>query len=111
MPIPRLLSLAEAAELIGVHRITLDRERQRGHLRFVKIRNRVLIPQDELANYLNRNYHREETCSNETSSTGAIGSGDEKTPPISTSTGANLDHDASAARARTRMILRKPKPS
>jgi excisionase family DNA binding protein len=48
-----LLTTPEAARLLRVHRNTLDREREAGRVKYVRIGRRVFFTEDHLSDYLN----------------------------------------------------------
>lgn len=50
--VPRLLTTPEAARLLRVHRNTLDREREAGKVRCVRIGRRVFFTEEHLRDYL-----------------------------------------------------------
>ncbi|MCC6970564.1 MAG: helix-turn-helix domain-containing protein [Phycisphaerales bacterium] len=101
---PRLLTLTEAARLLRVHPNTLKAQRRLGRLAVVRIGRRVLIDPSDLNSYIDS--QREAPCVRTDSlNTGATGSCNDPTPPISPSTGADRGHDASSAAARARAIL------
>ena len=52
--LPPLLTTPEAARLLRVHRNTLDREREAGRVRCVRIGRRVFFTEGQLRDYLDR---------------------------------------------------------
>lgn len=104
----RLLTLNEAAQLLRVHRSTLDRERRAGRLACVRIGRRVLFSPDQVRRYLQQQEQTEQECQIvESLSMQGTGSSGNPIHPTSTSSGAARARDAFSAGARVRTILTK----
>jgi excisionase family DNA binding protein len=106
---PQLLTLAEAVRILRVHRNTVNQERAAGRLKFIRVGRRVLIDLEDLKAYLQQPTRGDGTFRNAGClSTETTGSSDGPIRPISTSTAADRERDASDARARALRILKKP---
>mgnify|MGYP006269358051 CR=1 FL=1 len=117
--LPKLYTIREAAELLRVHRDTIDRERYRGALRSVHIRGRIFITEDDLARYIINQRQVSKRCEQQIAdasrdaaerlNTAATGCGSGEIRRRGTSTGAAREVAVSAAKARTSTILKRPK--
>lgn len=106
--LPHLLTIADAARLLRVHRSTVDRELRAKRLACVRIGRRVLIRPDQLDRYINDRSERHEAC-HEFLNTRDTGLYAEKTLRPGTFTGADRARDAYNAVQQAQRILRRRK--
>ena len=99
---PQLLTIAEAARLLRVHRNTVDRELRAGRLGCVRI--------DQLRQFVDSRSGDRGECG-ESLSTENTGWSNEQTRHSGMSTGADRDRDRYAAVARARNALKRPSSS
>ncbi|MCB9839000.1 MAG: helix-turn-helix domain-containing protein [Phycisphaeraceae bacterium] len=111
--VPELLTTAEVAALLRVHRNTLDSERDAGRLACTRIGSRVFYTPAQVRAYLNQQQgDRAEGCStNRSGSTRVTGSSCGPTPPTTPSIGEAREIAVSGARARARAISKRPNAS
>ncbi|MBS0196260.1 MAG: helix-turn-helix domain-containing protein [Planctomycetes bacterium] len=107
---PQLLTIAEAARVLRVHRNTVDRELRAGRLGCVRIGRRVLVRIDQLRQFVDSRSGDRGECG-ESLSTENTGWSNEQTRPSGMSTGADRDRDRYAAAARARKALKRPSSS
>lgn len=105
---PVLLTLDEVAQILRVHRNTVNHERRAGRLRVVRVGRRVLVDPTDLQNYINK--QREATCPTPTDSMNTEATTSSAAPTHQTSIyiGAERERVRSNAEARARAIFRKP---
>ena len=86
IPIPRLMPLKEvAAALGGVCERTVERERKRGKLGFVRVGGKKYSTEEQVADYIDQQTVK--PCQNETGSEAATGSASTRPVPTGRSRG------------------------
>lgn len=101
VPLPHLLSEAEAAARLGVSKDTMQRERKRGRMPYRRIGGRIKYTEDDLLTYIRRS--GENQCpTNDPDRSETIGSAGDQGARSGTEPGSigSLDRHAASALAR-----------